>query len=267
MELVQLGLLMNGPVLGGLRPNISFRSRGTNTQVASGGITLGGPTGAAQGDLIVACISYRGTAPFTVPAGWTLVQQVSNGNTSTDPATAIASGLMAYIVRGSSDPSFTFTRTGGDVAQGRAFAYKGEFDSLVLEDSVATTAAVASADISSSRGIITTAPGSLVLIQSCGATNIGSSSAYTSATSPTDGWTEQTDDESVLGSTTSIAVGDNLKPEAGDTGALSFHASVTARHVIIGAAFKQTNPNATNSFLLEDGSHLLLEDSTYLLVE
>lgn len=94
---------------------------------ATGNFTLvtTGISGLQEGDLLIAFVAMRGSAVVTVPSGWTQVWQDNGGNTSTTASTSIASGLVAYCVRGSSDPNLTFTRSGGDVALGRIIALRG----------------------------------------------------------------------------------------------------------------------------------------------
>src|SRR5574343_548553 len=91
----------------------------TTTQVSatSGNLTL--TDGGSSGDLLVACISYRDTPDFALPSGWTLAVQEISGNNSNTKGDRIASGLMAYIVRGGSAPDLTFTRTAGGSARGQ----------------------------------------------------------------------------------------------------------------------------------------------------
>lgn len=78
-----------------------------------------------EGDLIVAMIAYRDSVPFSLPAGWVEIAQQSLGNVLTTPADSIASGLMAYCIRGATDPSLNFVRAGGDVAHAQTAVYRG----------------------------------------------------------------------------------------------------------------------------------------------
>ena len=71
-----------------------------------------GISGLAAGDLLVACITSRiaSTTSVTLPTGgeWTLVAEQKSNNVLTTTSAA-ASGLMAYCVRGASNPNLTFT--------------------------------------------------------------------------------------------------------------------------------------------------------------
>lgn len=75
----------------------------------TGTLTLTEPSGTTSGDLLIACIAYRGTVdPIGLPTGWTQIQKVFVSNTATNN-TARPSLLMAYIQRGGTAPSFAFT--------------------------------------------------------------------------------------------------------------------------------------------------------------
>lgn len=89
----------------------------TAAEVASGDLTLTEPAGVQAGDLLIACIAYRGSAAFSLPAEWSLLRQVSSGDT-VSPTGGIGSVLMAWINRGGSTLALTFTRPAGDVALG-----------------------------------------------------------------------------------------------------------------------------------------------------
>lgn len=102
-----------------------WSSPGTTVTVTSGSITLtlppGFPTvGHQANDLYVAVIAYRGNAAFSAPAGWTIREQISTGNTfvNSSGGTSASGIVIAECIRGGSTPNLTFTRTGGDVAIG-----------------------------------------------------------------------------------------------------------------------------------------------------
>jgi hypothetical protein len=204
------------------------------TTVTTNNITLVEPTGAQEGDLLVACIAFRqatGGSNFTLPSGWNLVatQQVTV-NTSTTTTSSIASGLMAYIVRGASAPSYAFTRTAGaNVAIGRVLCYRGNH-SAPYDTGSANTLAANSATVTT--GTITTAEaGELIVAMAAGADNV-TFSAFDAATDPTtasgatnttndptDGtWRERADSGTNSGADTSLAVADAIRATAGATG-------------------------------------------------
>lgn len=85
----------------------------------SGSLTLPLPTGAA-GQMLVAIIGSRGAAGFSLPSGWTAARQITNASTATAGPTSF---LYAYKVRGVSEATPTFTRTGGSVAAGWCLGY------------------------------------------------------------------------------------------------------------------------------------------------
>lgn len=216
---------------------LTFRSVSSASEVSSGDLTLTEPTGAASGDLLVASIAYRDTATFTLPSGWTIVgTQQSSGNTSTTTSASIASGLMAYIVRGGSAPDLTFTRTGGDVALGRIVAYTpGSGETISFDAGSANTLGANSTTVTTTA--ITTANDlSLLVMAECLADNTTASRAR--ATDPDEFiWRERADSNTATGADTGLAVSDAYKLAAGSTGTLTYTAGNSSRHVCIVGAF------------------------------
>ncbi len=203
---------------------------GTLVLAASGNVTLVEPAGIAEGDLMIACIGYRSNAAFTLPTGWTLVAiQQSLGDV--DATNGIASGVMVYIVRGASAPDLVFTRTLGDVAQGRIIAYSGGTASP-YDTGSANTLAVAAFDVTTAS--ITTAEANelIVAMVSVGdndttslfdaATDPATASGATdTVTAPTAGtWIERTDNTTLTGADHGLAIADAIKATAGITGVM-----------------------------------------------
>jgi len=210
------------------------------TTVASGNITLTEPAGCQAGDILVACIAIRDTPAFSMPSGWTQINQQNSGNTeSVTISNAIASGLMAWIRRGDATPADrTFTRTAGNVAFGRIVALRSDEGSADFDAQVGITMAAASTSIDSGSGITTAEANEFLVMMIAGADD-GSASAYSAATDPTAGWTERADTSTTTGADTHLAVATNEKATAGATGNFTATHSDSARHVIIVAAFKQ----------------------------
>jgi hypothetical protein len=218
---------------------------------ASGNLTLTEPAGVQEGDLLVACISYRSNAAFTLPSGWTLVAtQQSGGNTTANGTGSIGSGLMAWIVRGAAAPALTFTRSGGDVALGRIQAYRGQasspYDAGVAETLAAATTAVSVA------GLTTAEANELLVFAACGARN-SSFTNFDAATDPTTAsgtgandtndpsvgtWRERADSGTTTGADCSLGIADAIRGTAGATGNFTVTASSSARHVVIVGAFR-----------------------------
>lgn len=209
---------------------------------ATGNFTLAEPAGCQQGDLLVACIAYRGNVVIGLPSGWaTVATQQSSGNTSTTTSTAIGSGLMAYIIRGSSAPDLTFTRTLGDVAFGSIVAYRSDQGRTISYDTgTANTLAANSTTVTT--GTFTTAQyGELLLMACCGADDT-SSSGYLAATGPASGiWLATPVDNytTVTGADTFLTIVSAIKDVAGATGTLQYTAGNSSRHVCIVGAFKE----------------------------
>lgn len=221
---------------------------GAIVTVTSGDVALTEPAGIAQGDLMIACIAYRSNVAFTLPTGWTLVAtQQSSGDI--DATNGIASGVMAWIVRGASAPALTFTRTLGDLGHGRIIAYAGG-NATPGDTGTANTLAVASA--TATTGTLTTAEANelIVAMVSCG-DNL-TSSAFDAATDPTTAsgatdtttaptagtWIERSDAGTNTGADGALAIADAIRATAGATGQIQATVSVSARHVMIAGAFK-----------------------------
>jgi len=167
----------------------TFRPISSGTTVASGDVTVNEPTGAANGDLLIACIGFRDSVDFGLPSGWTLIDEEVSGNTFVDNSggTSRASIKAAYIIRGSSAPDLTFTRTGGDVAVGFCWGYAaGDFDAADPIGASIVSTNVKSTTLSNG-GVTTTEDNSLIV--SCGAAARRSGTAMTNfrATDPATG--------------------------------------------------------------------------------
>lgn len=219
------------------------------TTATGGNLTLSEPASSQSGDLLVACIAYRSNAAFTVPSGWTLIAQESSGDTNSNAG--IASGIMAYIVRGSSAPDLTFTRTGGNVARGAIVRYRDSGGgSITMEDSNSVTLASNNATIT--LGGISGSSGSLIVAMAAGGDGVSglfsamdaatdpttASGATDTTTAPTSGtWIERLDSQTVTGADTTIGIFDGVKSSASTTGNLTLSQSTSMRSVMIAATF------------------------------
>lgn len=154
----------------------------TDVIVSSGNITLSLPAGTQAGDLLVAGVSYRDNKPFSAPVGtsWVIAEQASNGNTSI--FSNIGSGFVAWMIRGASAPSTTFTRTGGNVAIGVIEAYR-DLDGGVISLVDSSIYEAPSATSSVGTGALTsTTSNNLVIPIFCGADDISANRFF--ATDP-----------------------------------------------------------------------------------
>lgn len=211
----------------------------TAAEVASGDLTLTEPAGVQAGDLLIACIAYRGSAAFSLPAGWSLVRQESSGDT-VSPTGGIGSGLMAWINRGGSAPALTFTRTAGDVALGNIDAWRpaDATKPATLTASVATTLGAASTTVATGSGFSTLIANELLVIAGWQGDNVAAS-AYSDSSGAT--WAERQDSNTTTGADTGLAIATATKATAGAITNFQYTASGTAaRHVIIAAAFRET---------------------------
>lgn len=220
---------------------------GTLVEDATGNFDLIEPAGVAQGDLMVACIAYRGNAAITLPAGWATVATAQNSG-DTDATNGIASGVMAYIVRGSSAPALTCTRTLGDVVLARIISYSGgsrfpydtgSANTLGSASATATTGTITTAEANELL-IAMTAAGDTYLASAFDATDPATASGATDTTSaPTAGtWIERQDSSTGTGADTGLAIADAIKATAGATGTIQATIAGSAQHVMIVGAFK-----------------------------
>lgn len=235
---------------------LTFRSVSSVASASSGDLTMNAPAGGAQGDLYVATISYRSNAAFTLPSGgeWTLVDEENSGNTTANSTGSIGSGLMAYCIRGSSEPNFVFTRTGGDIALGRVVAYTpGAGETVTLDQASGNTLGSASTTVTTT-GVTTTEDLALVVMAECLARSTTASRAR--ATDPDEFiWRERADSSTTTGADCGLAISDATKFAAGATGTLTYTAGSSARHVCIVGAFK-TGYSGVRPKVVASGSKL-----------
>lgn len=143
---------------------------------------------------------------------------------------------MFWTRRGQTEPNYTFSRTGGDVARGVVAAIQNAresgspIDGTPIINTLADNAATVSND-----GITTLTADSLVLLAMAGADNTAVS-GYSASTDPTSGWTEGHDSNTSTGSDTTVAFATAPKATPGATGALQMTAGVASRHVAMSVA-------------------------------
>lgn len=223
-------------------------STSNNLNVAAGGE----PAGAAAGDLVIAAIAYRSNAPFSVPAGgWSIVAtQQSSGDT--DATNGIASGIMAWIVRGSSPPDYVFTRTGGDVAIAGLSIYTGGHASTPYDTGTANTLGANSATVTT--GTFNTAEDGELIVAMTAAGDTLTSGTFDAATDPSTAsgtteigagtapqagtWTLRCSRTTATGADCGVGMADAIRSAAGATGTIQATISASARHVMIAGAFK-----------------------------
>jgi hypothetical protein len=158
---------------------------------------------------------------------------------------------MAYIIRGSSAPDLTFTRTAGDVALGRISAYRGVDQTTPLAAGSANTLGSNSATVTTST-LTPSKYGSLLVMAACGADNTNGS-AYQGATAPVSGrWRERADSNTGTGADTFLAIADAVKGAAAATGTLQYTAGNSSRHVCIVGAFNPADGQDINTHALVD---------------
>lgn len=215
---------------------LSYRSIGAVAGAAGGDITLNEPSGAAQGDLIVAFIAYRSNAAFTLPAGWTLVAQENSGDAVSGSA-GISSCVMACIVRGSSVPSYTFTRSGGDVARGYAVAVQPGAGGVPVLDAFAQRTLPSGSTALSVTGFTTARADTLVVFGTSGPRGDGTAAWSAQAATDPAALAERGDSSTTTGADVSVSVSTAAKASAGATGNFTATSASSGRSCGIAAAF------------------------------
>jgi hypothetical protein len=146
---------VSAPVQGSAhRGIITFRgATRAHARVASLNVAL--PAGAAPGDVLVATVTARGSAPIGLPAGWILAK-----------TTAVSGSLrssLAYRVVGASEPaSSTFNLSTVRTASAVMVAYRGVDTAWVVDGASARATAATSIKIVA-PGFTTTTAGDLLV--------------------------------------------------------------------------------------------------------
>jgi hypothetical protein len=225
----------------------TFASITTSTELGTGI-----PAGTQQGDLLVAFVAARSNPTFTPPAGWTLATSQSNGNISETASEGIASGALAWIVRGATTPATVWTLSASNVAMSRCTAYRPSSGTPEFIGSSSQTAAAASTT-ASTGSIEVDSAWALVVAAFCGGCDTSPVSDFVAATDPSTAsdnitnntttaptvgvWIKRADSQTLFGADTTLAVADAVKTEPGPTGAIQATAGVSSRHVMVAAAF------------------------------
>ncbi len=224
----------------------------TKTTTTNGSLTLNAPAGLTTDDLLVACISFRGATTPSLPADWNLIQRtVPTGNTATNN-TAIGSGLMAWIKRGATDPSFVFGATTGQQFPNLAFGYcvritGQDLTNPLAGSSVNTLATGASGNVTTggyTRSFVTDTADDYIEIMLCigGQEVTWSSQDYT--TGPTAMTEVGVDVTSTSGADGSIAVARSTTVGNTTGGFDATTSAIAARHSLIVASFGGPRPPA-----------------------
>lgn len=187
---------------------VAYRALGLNTSNGGSGTLTMNDSFGQSGDLMIACIAYRGTVdPIGLPTGWTQIQKVFVSNVATNN-NASPSLLMAYIQRGSTSPSLTFTGF-NNVALG-SIVYLTGYDTLSPID-VSTSLLSNSLIATHNTGAITpTRDGGLWLAMACagieGAVGAAWSNHFAVADTVLNSMTEVRDASSTFGADVDYAV-------------------------------------------------------------
>lgn len=230
----------------------SISTLATKTTTTNGSLTLNAPAGVATDDLLVACISFRGATTPSIPVGWTIVNRTTvTGNTSTT-TTSIGSGLMAWIRRGATNPSFVFGATTGQQFSNIAFGYVIRITGQDLTNPLAGTSVNTLASSLSAgefttggyeRSFRTDSPGDYIdILMAMGAqetTWSGAEYSYKSIPFSLNQFSEIGEATTTSGADGSISVARNLSvnPTTSGFGAVCETVAAAGRHALMAASF------------------------------
>jgi hypothetical protein len=123
-------------------------------------LAIAKPTGAAEGNLLLATVTAAGTGTVTAPSGWTAIKSLTQGSTIQ---------LTYYRVAGASEPtSYSWSLGSNRVASGGIAAYSGVNQTVPIDATATASGASGNASVPSAT---TSVPGDQVLaVASFGAT-------------------------------------------------------------------------------------------------
>lgn len=256
----------------------TFVGKGTTTAVASGNLTLPFSGSEAAGDLLIAAITLRSTVGFATPSGWTKIEELLDGNTTVGATTSRSGVQLFYCVRGASNPSGSFTRTGGDLGIGAIFTYRSDAGGTITYDQSSSDGAAAANQFQDTAGFTPAANNALVVAVMAQATNNGISSMGADAYGTSSGSTTQ--GTGVAPSTTNWWKRDGTSTGTGADGGLGFaeivvgtatftdliwgrHALTTGCEFAMAAAvFLEDTPAPTNDEVAVDTASLVHTQKT-----
>lgn len=222
----------------------------TKTTTSNGSLTLNAPAGVTTDDLLVACISFRGATTPSIPADWNLIERTTvTGNTSANNNQSIASGLMAWIKRGATNPDFEFGATTGEQFPNLAFGYVVRITGQDLTDPLAGSSVNTLASTNSTvttggytRSFLTATADDYIEIMLCMGSQEVTWSTQQYITGPT-AMTEIAQQTSTSGADGSIAVA-RTNVLGDPTGGFSAVSSASRRNALIVASFGGPRPAA-----------------------
>lgn len=199
------------PAGGGTISTVGSSSAGNATATT---LTVPAPPGVADGHVLVAAVTVRGSPAITAPAGWTLIRSDQSGFT--------VKQSLYYKVAGASEPgSYTWTFASSQGAAGGIVAFSGVDTSSPVD---ASSGATGSGTAITAPSLTTTAADAR-LVGFFGMSNLAT------ATPPT-GMTERLDVSSTAGTyRASLEAADEPLGAAGSTGSRTATSTATQTNV------------------------------------
>ena len=250
----------------------------TETAVdASGNYTLSEPANVQENDILTAHFAIRSNV-LHANADWANPQGDASGNTTNNTTGSIASYQAFYCFRGSSPPSYLFTKTGGSRCLGTVAAWRSSIPGVPRFDTSAELAMGAAGTSMTLSGGIVTAEALELLVAGVmaarantvsnmdGATEVTGNSGSTDASShpKVNTWTERSDRNNGTSPTVGLAIFDVVKETAGSTGNLTVTQSQSARHGMTVMAFM--HPSAAGVSLSPAAKQLVLSTAAPSMV-
>lgn len=247
-------------------------------------VTTGISEALLPGDLLIASIASRiaSTTAVTLPSGgeWTLVEDELTNNTTAASTNSVASGTMAFAIRGASDPNFTFTHpTSPSVALGRLTVYRPVNGVAGKDTQSSGTTATNTTSISTTG--LTTALNEELIVRMVANARAAAVSAFNAATNPNTSsgtnsvqtanpiagtWQERQDSNTATGADVGLSIADAVRASAGATGNFTVTSATAGSHAqIAGAFYFRVTPaagNLTNSAPVLDAPTLSVNSSS-----
>ena len=184
--------------------SITFRSASAGTNPTATSLTIGAPSAAQPGDVMIGSVDARGNPVIAPPAGWTLVRSDQNG-------TAMVKATYVHVVAGSEPPSYTWTFSKSVAAAGGIAAYSGVSTSSPVAAQAGTVSTTNQTTSIIAPGVTTTVNGAMIVALWGVANN--------STVTPTGSMTERFDVASNAGTyKVTSACADAIQAGAGATG-------------------------------------------------
>lgn len=214
---------------------IAFRAASTTNNTSGCGtqsVTVNVPTGTVNGDVMVVDVMYGGTTQMSTPAGWNLINNISNTNSASQMTTTF------WRLASSEPASYTWTMPALVCWITGAVSYSGVNQSTPID---ANTINMDNTGTSHIASAVTTTVANDIIV-----TFFNGYNATTPTWTPPAGQTERIDANNA--SVRSIEVNDSTQAAAGSSGAFTATSSLSlySNNVTIALKPQPTAPEMSN---------------------